>query len=124
MALPFSPPRPPGPWQAWQKVAYTRSPRCASPVDFAAYEGGFAPSRIPGRLQRDRVSRTITSICASVSIAPALCAKAGIAVPETPFAITLRSAASSTSARYTGSPTPIAAPPRPSCPWHPAQLLE
>src|SRR5215472_7087255 len=124
MSLPFGPPRPPGPWQAWQNVAYTASPRCASPVDFAAYDGGFAPSRIPGRLQRDRISRTSTSICASVSIPPALCANAGIAVPGTPLTITLRIAASSASARYTGSPTAIDAPPRPSGPWHPTQLLE
>ena len=124
MSLPFGPPRPPRPWQPWQNVPYTPFPRSASPVDFAAYEGGFAPSRIPNRLQRDRISRIITSICASVSMPPALCAKAGIAVPRTPLTVTLRIAASSTSARYTGSPTAIAAPPRPSCPWHPAQLLE
>ena len=64
----------------------------------------------------------ITSICLSVSIPPALCAKAGIDVPRTPFAITARIAASSTMPRYTGSASAMAAPPRPSAPWQPAQF--
>ena len=65
---------------------------------------------------------TIASICFSVSIPPARCAKAGIDVPRTPSAMIARIDASSTIARYTGLASAIAAPPRPLAPWQPAQL--
>src|SRR5580704_9667426 len=113
MELPFGPPRPLGPWQDSQKVLYAAAPCEGLPPDLAAYEGGFAEARKPGRPQRDRIPLVITSICLSVSIPPALCAKAGIAVPRTPLSIALRIEASSAIARYTGSAMPRAAPPRP-----------
>jgi hypothetical protein len=53
---------------------------------------------------------------------PALCAKAGIDVPEIPFAVVRRKTESSAIAKYTGSARAIAAPPFPSEPWHPAQF--
>ena len=93
-----------------------------SPADVAAYEGGFAPASAAGSLQRDRMPLTIASICFSVSIPPARCAKAGIDVPRTPSAMMARIERSSTIARYTGLASAIAAPPRPLAPWQPAQL--
>src|SRR5271154_6822496 len=97
MELPFGPPRPPGPWQDSQYVLNTDAPWVGTPGDFARlrYEGGLDPWRIPGLLHRDRIPLTITSICLSVSIPPALCANAGIAVPGTPLSMTLRIEASS-----------------------------
>ena len=77
------------------------------------YVPGFAQERIP---------LTIASICLSVSMPPALFAKAGIGVPGTPLATVRRIAASSAIARKTGLPREIAAPPLPSWPWHPAQF--
>src|ERR1700688_2809694 len=112
------------PWQDAQYLPKTISPCAASPVVFAAYEGGFVPSRIPLRPQRENIPLVITLICSSVSIPPALCANAGIEVPRTPLATTLCTAFSSTTARYTGLARAIDAPPRPSAPWQAAQFCE
>src|SRR5882757_1926297 len=120
--LPFGAPRPATPWQDSQYVRYATSPRTALPADVAAYEGGLAAARIPGRPQLDRIPLVITAICLSVNIPPALCAKAGIAVPRAPLAMTLRITVSSAIARYTGSASAIAAPPFPAAPWQPAQF--
>src|SRR6266446_1007982 len=120
--LPFAPPRPAAPWHDSQYVRYATSPRTALPADVAAYEGGLAVARIPGRPQLDRIPLVITAICLSVNIPPALCAKAGMAVPRAPLAMTLRITVSSAIARYTGSDSAIAAPPLPAAPWQPAQF--
>src|SRR5260370_30289492 len=115
MALALDP-LPSDPWQDAQYVPKAISPRAASPVVFAAYEGGFVPSRIPLRPQRETIPLVITLICSCVRNPPALCANAGIEVPRTPLATTLCSAFSSTMARYTGLARAIDAPPRPSAP--------
>src|SRR5882762_64974 len=120
--LPFAPPRPAAPWQDSQYVRYATSPRTALPAAVAAYEGGLAVARIPGRPQLDRIPVVIRAICLSVNIPPALCAKAGIVVPRAPLAMTLRITVSSAIARYTGSASAIAAPPFPTAPWQPAQF--
>src|SRR5580704_6292070 len=122
MALPLAVPPPVGPWQDAQYVPNAVSPCAASPVVFAAYEGGFVPSRIPWRPQRETIPLVITLICSSVSIPPALCANAGIEVPRTPLATTLCIIFLSTMARYTGLASAIEAPPRPSAPWQAAQF--
>src|SRR3954452_4703926 len=122
MALPLGPPWPSDPWHDAQYVPKAISPRAASPVVFAAYEGGFVPSRIPLRPQRENIPFVITLICSSVSDPPALCANAGIEVPRTPLATTLCTAFSLTMSRYTGLARAIDAPPRPSAPWQAAQF--
>src|SRR6266576_3456481 len=109
-------------WQDAQYVPKAISPCAAFPVVFAAYEGGFAPSRIPLCPQREKIPLLITLICSSVSIPPALCANAGIEVPRTPLATTLCTALLSTMARYTGLARASDAPPRPSAPWQAAQF--
>src|SRR5262245_50983536 len=78
---------------------------------------------MPGLAQWDRIPVTTASICSFVSIPPELRANAGIAVPGTPLAVTREIVASSAIARYRGSPSPIAAAPLPSAPWHPAQFI-
>src|SRR3981189_1743139 len=120
--LPFAPPRPAAPWHDSQYVRYATSPRTALPADVAAYEGGLAAARIPGRPQSERIPVVITAICLSVNIPPALCAKAGMAVPRAPLAMTLRITVSSAIARYTGSDSAIAAPPLPAAPRQPAEF--
>src|SRR6266581_3279854 len=110
------------PRQDAQYVPKTISPCAASPVVFAAYEGGLAPSRIPLRPQRENIPLVITLSCSSVSIPPALCANAGIEVPRTPLATTLCTAFSLTMARYTGLARAIDAPPRPCAPWQAEQF--
>jgi len=122
MELAFVPPLPATPWQDEQNVAYTCEPRERSPGLAEEYGGGFAPLKAFGFDQRSRIPRTIRSICFSVSIPPALCAKAGMDVPEIPYVAARRRIASSAIAKYTGSPSAIAAPPRPSDPWQPAQF--
>ncbi len=62
--------------------------RC--PARLEAYGGGGDPSAGLRCAPNARFRAMIASICASVSIPPALCAKAGIAVPGTPFAVTFR----------------------------------
>src|ERR1700722_2019986 len=99
MALPFAAPCPCEPWHEEQYVRYASWPRCTSPGDFATYEEGLAPSRITGLLQRPRIPPTITSICLSVSIPPALWANAGIEVPCAPLAMIVRIELSSATAR-------------------------
>src|SRR6266849_2935935 len=59
---------------------------------------------------------TMASICSSVSMPPALRAKAGIAVPGTPLRTTRRIASSSAMARNRGSRKGWAAPPVPAGP--------
>src|SRR4051812_28163514 len=102
MALPLDPPWPSDPWHDAQYVSKATAPRAASPVVFAAYEGGLDPSRTPLRPQRENIPLVIALICSSVRNPPALCANAGIEVPPTPLATTLCTAFSSTMARYTG----------------------
>src|ERR1700691_527927 len=53
---------------------------------------------------------------------PALCANAGMDVPEIPSVVARRTTVSSATARYTGSARAIAAPPFPLSPWQPAQF--
>src|SRR5580658_5837199 len=122
MELAFGPPLPATPWQDEQNVSYTCEPREESPGLVDEYGGGFAPLKTFGFDQRSRIPRAITSICVSVSIPPALCAKAGMDVPGIPFVAARRMTGSSAIAKYTGSPSAIAAPPRPSAPWQPAQF--
>src|SRR3984957_13828060 len=122
MALPLAVPPPVGPWQDAQYVPNAISPCAASPVVLAVYEGGFVPSRIPLRPQRENISLVIALICSSVRNPPALCANAGIDVPRIPLATTFRTTFSSTMARYTGLARAIDAPPRPSAPWQAAQF--
>src|SRR5277367_6793533 len=122
MELAFGPPLPAAPWQDEQNVAYTCEPREGSPGVVDEYDGRFAPAKAFGCDQRSRIPWTIRSICFSVSIPPALCAKAGMDVPEIPLLAARRRIVSSAIARYTGSPSAIAAPARPSAPWHPAQF--
>src|SRR5580704_10201597 len=122
MELAFGPPLPATPWQDEQKVPYTCEPREESPGLVDEYAGGFVPLKTSGFDQRSRIPRTIKSICFSVSIPPALCAKAGMDVPGIPFVAARRRMVSSAIAKYTGSPMGIAAPPRPSGPWQPAQF--
>src|SRR6266436_5610162 len=102
MALPLDPPRPSDPWHDAQYVPKAISPRAASPVVFAAYEGGFVPSRIPLRPQRENIPLVIMLICSSVSNPPALCAHAGIEVPRTTETTTLSPACYSTWVVYPG----------------------
>jgi hypothetical protein len=85
------------------------------------YEGRIAPRKAAGFAQ-DRIPPAMASICLSVSMPPALLAKAGIGVPGIPFDAALRIMLSSAIARKIGSPRPIAAPPFPLWPWHPAQF--
>src|ERR1700683_2310001 len=122
MELAFDPPLPATPWQDEQNVAYTCEPREESPGLVDEYGGGFVPLKTSGFDQRSRIPRAIRSICFFVSIPPALCAKAGMDVPGIPFDAARRRTASSAIAKYTGSPRAIAAPPRPSAPWQPAQF--
>src|SRR5205085_480451 len=88
--------------------------RCAASQ--ATQEGRLASSSPPSGFAQPRTPSTIESICASVSIPPALCANAGIAVPGTPVVATRRMTASSAIARNRGSPSGIAAPLFPSGP--------
>src|SRR5580704_12278310 len=104
MELAFGPPLPATPWQDEQNVTYTCEPRDSSPGLADAYGGGFVPLRTSGFDQRSRIPRTSKSICFSVSIPPALCAKAGMDVPGTPFVAARRRMVSSAIAKYTGSP--------------------
>src|SRR5271154_607146 len=122
MELAFAPPRPATPWHDEQNVAYACDPREESPVLVDEYGGGFVPLKTSGFDQRSRIPRTIKSICFSVSIPPALCAKAGMDVPGIPLVAAPRTIVSSAIAKYTGSASAIAAPPRPSDPWQPAQF--
>src|ERR1700690_398902 len=122
MELAFSPPLPATPWQDEQNVPYTCEPRDPSPGLVDEYGGGFSPLKTSGFDQRSRIPRAITSICFSVSIPPALRAKAGMDVPGIPSVAARRRIVSSAIAKYTGSPSAIAAPPRPSDPWQPVQF--
>ena len=80
-----------------------------------AYGGGFVPLKTFGCDQRSRIPWTIKSICFSVSIPPALCANAGMDVPGIPLVAARRMIVSSAMAKYTGSPSGIAAPPQAVC---------
>ncbi len=82
----------------------------------------IADDTIVRRAATNGIPWTIKSICFSVSIPPALCANAGMDVPGIPLVAARRMIVSSAMAKYTGSPRGIAAPPRPSVPWHPAQF--
>jgi hypothetical protein len=93
-----------------------------SPAVAVAYGGGIASSAPWAFAERDRIPRTIASISVSLSVPPADFAKAGMAVPGTPLAVTRRNVAASAIWRNTGSARPLAAPPLPSNPWHPAQF--
>src|SRR5207249_760211 len=116
-------PCPASPWHDAQYVANTSPPRRASPADGSEYGGrSIAPTAL-GFVQCVRRPLTMASICSSVSIPPERLANAGIGVPATPSAVARRITTSSATARYIGSASGVAAPPRPSGPWQPAQFV-
>ena len=100
----------------------THRRRVADRREPALHKAGESALPRASGFAQDRIPRTSASICLSVSIPPALCAKAGIGVPGTPFAAVRRITASSAMARKTGFARAMAAPPLPFAPWHPAQF--
>ena len=84
MELAFCPRGHHGHDNAEQYVAYTAAPCCGSPESARHTMAELTPCRASGFAQ-ERIPPTMASICLSVSIPPALCAKAGIGVPGTPL---------------------------------------